>query len=83
MDAVKLYDAAVSQVCLFSNLDINIDLLSQFAGWYDDSNLGGLETTLNKLYEADPDFGIHCIVLDSSFKIIFVFSFGQCSDFVY
>ncbi|CAL1541985.1 unnamed protein product [Lymnaea stagnalis] len=39
-DACKLYDAAVTQ----------------YAGWYDDDSLGGMEGTLNKLREADPNF---------------------------
>lgn len=42
--AAKMYDAAVSQ----------------YIGWYDDPSLGGLENTLKKLSEADPQFGKFC-----------------------
>ncbi|KAL5013448.1 hypothetical protein ScPMuIL_007718 [Solemya velum] len=39
-EACKLYDAS----------------LSQYVGWYDDPSLGGLEPTLKKMLDADPDF---------------------------
>lgn len=40
-EAAKLYDAAVSQ----------------FIGWYDEPNFGGLVGTLGRMVEADPKFG--------------------------
>lgn len=39
-EAAKLYDAAISQ----------------YVDWYDDKQLDGLESTLKKLLEADPQF---------------------------
>lgn len=41
-EAAKLYDAAVSQ----------------FVGWYDDAQLGGLGETINRMLSADTEFGI-------------------------
>lgn len=39
-EACKLYDAA----------------LTQYVGWYDDPQFGGLEQTISKLHKADPNF---------------------------
>ncbi|KAI1290173.1 Tetratricopeptide repeat protein 38 [Halotydeus destructor] len=39
-EAARLYDAAVSQ----------------YVGWYDDANMGGLEATIKKMVEVDPTF---------------------------
>lgn len=39
-EAAKLYDAAISQ----------------FVGWYDDKQLDGLEGSMKKMLEADPQF---------------------------
>lgn len=52
-ETAKLYDAAVSQV----------------AGWYDNRQLDGLESTLKKMMEADPQF-IAGRSLIHSFEII-------------
>ncbi|XP_064482094.1 tetratricopeptide repeat protein 38-like [Ornithodoros turicata] len=41
-EACKLFDAA----------------LTQYVGWYDDAQFGGLEQTLEKLKQADPDFAM-------------------------
>lgn len=40
-EAAKLYDAAITQ----------------YVGWYDDDQLGGLDTTIKNMLEADHTFG--------------------------
>lgn len=58
-EAVKLYDAAITQVShpLLSSLDFNcFDL--QLIGWFDDPNMGGLPNTIDNMVSADPDFGL-------------------------
>lgn len=43
-EAAKLFDGAVSQ----------------FIGWYDDKQLGGMDSTMKKMLEADPEFSKKC-----------------------
>lgn len=32
-------------------------IILQYTGWYDDSNVGGIEGSISKMIAADPTFG--------------------------
>lgn len=40
--------------------------LTQFIGFYDDPNLGGLSKTVEKMLQADPNFGKFLLLIKSS-----------------
>jgi len=55
-EAAKLYDAAISQ----------------YVGWYDDANLGGLAGSLERMISADPTFG----KMNSNKRLLIIFTFN-------
>ena len=37
--------------------DLKILYFLQYVGWYEDNSVGGIENSINKMVEADPNFG--------------------------